>query len=211
MSTRAMKGLVAVTLIGAASGAILGCADILGADFNRDFGGGGGGSTSVSASSAAATSSSSSGTGGGTPAYECHLGGTESAERVTVTVSAKPALMTGVGAEDFYSFRDGFPAVDVAHSEHVSSYELFTSFKDARVPLFQCPKGGNHIVTSKGQSGCDCLGFATTSPFNARQLHRIVGNEQLSTSAFTTDFTNCLQYGHKPGGCVDTESLFSPK
>jgi hypothetical protein len=207
MSTRAMKNLLVAALIGAVATSVLGCADIIGADFDHRFdnGAGGAGGAGVGATSAATTGSTATTTtttGGDT--FACDLGNAGSfSKKVTIIVKAKAGKLDGnTGAEGFYSARKDILSAPFDYIVDLGTYNLFATAEEGRVALFQCDAPSNTHITTEGVPGCVCLGYALKgegSPLEYVPLYEIIGNEPTKT-ALVPNTNNCDKYGAHPNG-----------
>jgi hypothetical protein len=213
---------------------VTGCAQIIGADFDKPFqssgaGGAGGGSATASTSSTggAAVTAGSTGGGGGAGGG-CELGGALLTDTISLHVWAKDVLSSNQGAEDFFT---SSPTILVPSGSQfpnaVETYKLFSAPDPGnRVLLYQCVSEGHH-VTTKPVGTCECLGYAvqilgTSSPNkdDYAPLTQILGRLPESNALIpamdesTEGNAMCMAYGNttvNPAGCTAIDMLYGAK
>jgi hypothetical protein len=182
------NGLLPAFVLGAGALLSWGCADVIGANFNRTLPGAGGGmSVSASAVTAAAAgtggsggdtvtsatatgvsasaSASASGAGGGTTDV---CGGSSSDPTVTIYVYVNPGIDgSGTGATDFLTTRAKAPVLAAGFNQGVlATFKLYTSKDGLAKPvlLADCSSVEGHWVTDIITADCECLGYAEDDP-----------------------------------------------
>ena len=206
---------------------VSGCAQIIGADFDKPFqsSGAGGGSTTASAGTGNMVTTGS--TGGGGSAAVCDLGGALLTDTLDLDVWAKDVVVTSGGAQDFFtsSATISVPA-GAGFTNKVASYKLFSAPDPGnRVLLYQCFSEG-HNITAAPVGTCDCMGYAVqilgTSTLNKDDyvpLTRITGQVPEATALIpvedeSTGGQMCLAFGNTtidPKGCTAVDMLYGAK
>jgi hypothetical protein len=225
MSTRAMKGLLAVALCGAGAASAQGCADVIGADFNRDFADGGGGSVGTTGGGVTASVATSTGATMGTGAGEdpCSPAPANNlSETTAVEVWAENAASLGQGAKDFFTIKAGEPA-PMGYAHKIATYKIYaTPGMPERKALYQCSAEGHHHMLLKPVGACTCMGYvlqigdgSTLKKDDYLSLLRITGSTIGSTALIPAGNSSitCEQFAKKDAnssGCVDA-GLFGAK